>query len=245
MSTNENQIDLELYIIRHGQTFGNLGGNHEPLSELDQKDVPLTPMGLRMAELLGERFNSYPFDKLYSSGLRRAMMTADEIAKRQPEQSGAKNITILPLLSENGGREEEYAGLSFDEEKRFFPRAELADGFSKDGRMISFTAGWSDAMQLERAKKVIEYIKAHHSGGQKIAITAHAAFNTFLCLQLMGLDPEAVTFDPHFLNTGVTKFYIFKKGTGRYGIDVVLAYLNDLSHLYNEFPEYSLDPCFF
>lgn len=244
MDKNTNVIDLELYIIRHGQTFGNLGQKMEGFSELDMKDVPLTPNGQRMAELLGERFKNYPFDAVYSSGLRRAMMTATELVKRQPE-NGSHEIKILPLLSENGGKEEEYPGLSFAEAKEHFPFAALADGYTENDRMISFTAGWNDAQQLERAKKVVSYIKSHHGNGEKVAITAHAAFNTFLCLALMGLDPEAVTFDPHFLNTGVTKFYLFKKGTGRYGIDVVLAYLNDLSHLYNEFPEYSLDPCFF
>ncbi|MBQ8210176.1 MAG: histidine phosphatase family protein [Clostridia bacterium] len=244
MDKNTNVIDLELYIIRHGQTFGNLGKKMEGFSELDMMDAPLTPKGQRMAELLGERFKSYPFDAVYSSGLRRAMMTATEIIKRQPE-NGSHEIKILPLLSENGGKEEEYTGLTFAQEKEYFPFATLADGYTENDRMISFTSGWNDAQQLERAKKVISHIRAHHGNGEKVAITAHAAFNTFLCHAIMGLDPEAVIFDPHFLNTGVTKFYFFKEGTGRYGIDVVLAYLNDLSHLYNEFPEYSLDPCFF
>lgn len=242
MATNE--IDLELYIIRHSQTFGNLGKKMEGLSDFDYKDVPLTPKGQRMAELLGERFVNYPFDALYSSGMRRALQTSDEIAKRQPE-NGAREIKILPLLSENGGREEEWPGMSFAQAKEMFPRATLAEGYTEKDRLISFTAGWSDAQQLERAKKAITYIREHHGNGQKVAITAHAAFNTFLCHHIMGLDPDAVIFDPHFLNTGVTKFYFFKEGTGRYGIDVVLAYLNDLSHLYGEFPEYSLDPCFF
>ena len=244
MDKNTNVIDLELYIIRHGQTFGNLGKAMEGFSELDMNDVPLTPDGHRMAELLGERFAKYPFDAVYSSGYRRAMMTATEIIKRQPD-NGAKEIKILPLLSENGGDEAKYPGLSFAQEKEHFPFAALAEGYTENDRMISFTSGWNDTQQLERAKKVVDYIKAHHGNGEKVAITAHAAFNTFLCHAIMGLDPEAVTFDPHFLNTGVTKFYFFKEGTGRYGIDVVLAYLNDLSHLHNEFPRYSLDPCFF
>ncbi len=244
MAVNNSDIDLELYIIRHGQTFGNLGKQMEGFSELDMHDAPLTPMGKRMAELLGERFENYAFDAVYSSGLRRALQTATEIVKRQPE-NGAHEIKILPLLSENGGKEEEYPGLTFSQAKEFFPHATLADGYTENDRMISFTSGWNDAQQLERAKKAIAHIRAHHGNGEKVAITAHAAFNTFLCHALMGLDPEAVIFDPHFLNTGVTKFYLFKEGTGRYGIDVVLACLNDLSHLYSEFPEYIQEPCFF
>ena len=239
-----NEIDLELYIIRHSQTFGNLGKSMEGLSDFDYKDVPLTPKGQRMAELLGERFRNYAFDEIYVSGMRRALQTATEITKRQPE-NGVHQIKIHPLLSENGGNEEFWPGMSFEQAKELFPHVTMADGYSESDRLISFTAGWSDAQQLERAKKAITYVRDHHGNGQKVAIVAHAAFNTFLCHHIMGLDPDAVIFDPHFLNTGVTKFYFFKKGTGRYGIDTVLAYLNDLSHLYNEFPEYSLEPCFF
>ena len=44
MSTATNEIELELYIIRHGQTFGNLGKTMDNFSELDRNDVLLTEM---------------------------------------------------------------------------------------------------------------------------------------------------------------------------------------------------------
>lgn len=244
MSTNTNELDLELYIIRHGQTFGNLGKSMNETSYLDRYDVPLTPKGQRQAELLGERFRNYPFDAVFASGLRRAMNTASEIVKRQPE-NGFHNFKLLPLLSENGGKEEEYPGLTFAQAKEMFPYATLADGYTENDRMISFTSGWDDYQQLERAQKVLEHIRSRYKDGAKVAVVAHAAFNTFLFHAALGLDPTKVTFDPHFLNTGVTKIIFFKEGTGRYDIDVQLVYQNDLSHLYSEFPEYGLEPCFF
>lgn len=244
MSGNSNVIELELYIIRHGQTFGNLGKSPEGMSYTDIHDPILTPKGQNQAEKLGERFKNYPFDAVYASGLRRAMQTATEIIKRQPE-NGAKNIIVHPLLSENGGVEEQYTGLSFAQAEEMFPIVTLADGFDKDGRIISFTKGWSDSQQLERAEKVLSHIRSRYKDGSKVAVVAHAAFNTFLFHSALGLDPEKVIFDPHFLNTGVTKIVFFREGTGRYNIDVQLVYQNDLSHLYADYPDYGLEPCYF
>ncbi len=244
MSKSTNEIELELYLIRHGQTFGNLGTGMEGLNDLDKFDVPLTPKGQHQAELLGERFKNYPFDAVFASGLRRAMNTASEIVKKQPE-NGSHSVIVHPLLSENGGVEEEYQGLAYSQAKEMFPLITLAEGFDENGRIISFTKGWSDAEQLSRAEKVLEHIKSRYKNGAKVAVVAHAAFNTFLFHSALGLDPEKVIFDPHFLNTGVTKIVFFKEGTGRYGIDVQLVYQNDLSHLYADYPEYGLEPCYF
>ena len=244
MSEKTNEIELELYIIRHGQTFGNLGKSTEGVSFADIHDPVLTPKGQRQAQLLGERFRNYPFDAIYASGLRRAMHTATFVAENQPEK-GCQTIVLHPLLSENGGKEEDYTGLTFAQAKEMFPRITLAEGYTENDRMISFTSGWDDYRQLERAEKVLEYIKNRHKNGAKVAVVAHAAFNTFLFLSSLGLDPTKLIFDPHFLNTGVTKIVFFKKGTGRYNMDVQLVYQNDLSHLYADFPEYGLEPCYF
>ncbi len=244
MSEKTNEIDLELYIIRHGQTYGNLGKSMDGFSELDKNDVPLTEKGQRQAQLLGERFRNYPFDAIFASGLRRAMHTATFIAENQPE-NGSHNIILHPLLSENGGKEDIYTGLTFAEAKEMFPRITLAEGYTENDRMISFTSGWDDYRQLERAEKVLRFIRSRYKDGKKVAVVAHAAFNTFLFHSALGLDPTKLIFDPHFLNTGVTKIVFFKKGTGRYDMDVQLVYQNDLSHLYADFPEYGLEPCYF
>ena len=244
MSVKTNEIDLELYIIRHGQTYGNLGKSTEGVSIADIHDPALTPKGQRQAQLLGERFRNYPFDAIFASGLRRAMHTATFVAENQPG-NGCHNIIVHPLLSENGGKEEDYTGLTFAQAKEMFPGIRLADGYSENDRIISFTSGWDDYRQLDRAQKVIEHIRSRYNNGAKVAVVAHAAFNTFLFLSSLGLDPTKLIFDPHFLNTGVTKIVFFKEGTGRYDLDVQLVYQNDLSHLYSEFPEYGLEPCYF
>ena len=214
MSTNTNELELELYIIRHGQTAGNLGLDRSNESYEDQHDPLLTEKGKHQVELLGKRFAKYPFDAVYASGLRRTIMTATEIIKRQPE-NGAREIKILPVLTENGVGPE-YNGFSFEELKKQFPYASLADGIKETDRMICHTKGWDDKQNEARAKTVIKYLRDRYKNGEKVAVTAHAAFNTFLVHASLGLDPTKVIFDPHFLNTGVTKIAFFKEGTGRY-----------------------------
>ena len=243
MSTNTNEPELELYIIRHGQTYGNLGLERNNVSAEDLYDSLLTEKGMHQAELLGKRFRQYPFDAVYASGLRRTLMTASEIINYQPE-NGAKEIKILPLLTECN-MSHDYAGYDFASLKKSFPCAVLADGVKETDSMVCHTSGWDDKQQEERAKKIIGYLRDRYKNGEKVAVTAHAAFNTFLVHASLGLDPTKVIFDPHFLNTGVTKIVFFKPGTGRYGIDIQLVYLNDLSHLYADYPEYGLEQCYF
>ncbi len=242
MSAKTCEIAMELYIIRHGQTYGNVGETPENPDEYDDHDPRLTKTGLHQAELVGQRFSGYPFDAVYSSGLRRAMMTATEIVKRQPED-GAHEIKILPILSECG-MADDYKGLTFEQEKAMFPYASLADGVKEDDILVYYTAGWNDSQQNERAKQVIQYLRDHYKNGEKIAVTAHAAFNTFLVLAALRLDPTKVEFDPHFINSGVTKIVFFKDGTGRFDLDIQLVYLNDLSHLYKDYPELGLEQCY-
>ncbi len=242
MAQGDNIIDLELYLIRHGQTWGNVGKKPAHETELDRKDVDLTPDGYRMAALLGERFETYPFDAVYASCLRRAVLTANAIVTRQPAD-GAKSVLLHPILTECGAGDD-FEGLTLDEIRQFAPAAEPADGVDLSGPRVYPTKGWDDLRQLARAQETLAYLRARHHGGQKIAVVAHAAFNTFLFHAALGLDPTKVTFDPHFINTGVTKIVFFEPGTGRYGLDTLLIYSNDLSHLQRDYPELALYPTY-
>ena len=242
MAQGDNVIDLELYLIRHGQTWGNVGKMPERETELDRLDVDLTPDGYKMARLLGERFASYPFDAVYASWLRRAVVTANELVTRQPAD-GAREISLHPIFTECGAGDD-FEGLPLDVIRTFAPSAKPADGVDPEKSRVFPTRGWTDAQQLERAKEALAYLRSRHHGGQKIAVVAHAAFNTFLFHAALGLDPEKVSFDPHFINTGVTKLVFFEPGTGRYGLDTLLVYSNDLSHLQRDYPELALYPTY-
>ena len=65
---------MELYIIRHGETYWN----HEHRIQ-GRSDVPLNENGRALAGKTGEALEQTPFDVIYSSPLIRAYETANLI----------------------------------------------------------------------------------------------------------------------------------------------------------------------
>lgn len=68
----------ELCLVRHGQQA--IPGGQGPFG--DAIDPPLSEIGLRQADLVGQRFANERVDAVYSSTLLRAYTTGSEIARR-------------------------------------------------------------------------------------------------------------------------------------------------------------------
>ena len=100
---------MYIYIIRHGETYGNLNG--DGFAETD-----LTPNGMRQIAFLGKRFCKDNIDRIYSSPLKRALKTANAIKSFHPETP----FTIDSLLLEKGTAPD-YMGLPDDEIKKLCP----------------------------------------------------------------------------------------------------------------------------
>ena len=79
---------MNLYLIRHGQSYMNLNNLHSGWSML-----PLTEKGFEDAKRAGEKLKSIPFDRIYSSDLTRAVQTC------QTALPGTEPIK-LPLIRE-------------------------------------------------------------------------------------------------------------------------------------------------
>lgn len=220
-------IELELYIIRHGQSQGNIERVTDGLSHEELHDPRLTELGKKQAVACGERFKNTEFDAVYSSALLRAVETATEIIKKQPTE---KCLKVLPYLTE-AGVSEEYSHSSFTEINKINKNAYLAEDIDPTKSLFYYNKTSDEADLFERAEKAIEYIKSHQREGEKIAIVSHAAFITYLVFSLMGYKEACPLFDLDFKNTGVTKVTIYKKGTNKFG-DIVFEFINDTSHLF-------------
>ncbi len=85
---------MDLYIIRHGESQGNVG--------LDVEDPHLTELGQKQSELLALRLRNIKFDVVLSSPLTRAVQTATPLAELQQ-----KEITVIHNLHEVGAYGEE------------------------------------------------------------------------------------------------------------------------------------------
>ena len=85
---------MDLYIIRHGESQGNIG--------LDVEDPHLTEHGKKQAELLALRLRNINFDVILSSPLTRAVQTATPLAELR-----GMPITVMHSLHEVGAFGEE------------------------------------------------------------------------------------------------------------------------------------------
>lgn len=223
--------ELELYIVRHGESKGNCG-EWQNKPDAIAEDPPLSENGERQAELLGEYWADVPFDCILTSGLHRALRTASEVASRQPE-NGAHRIEVHKIFSECEIKET-CPGRFIDEIKADYPLAVCAEGADPAERVIWHSHGASDEEHLVRGKAALKYIRERFHNGEKVMVVAHGALNTFLLYAALDL-PATNAFDPSFRNTGVTKVVFYKKGEGAYA-DIDFVYHNTAPHLVGKMP---------
>lgn len=203
---------LKLYIIRHGETFGNLNG--DGFSETD-----LTLKGERQIALLGERFKDENIDKFYVSPLVRAVKTANAVREYH------KNIPIIvdSLLLEKGTAPD-YIGLPDEEIKKLCSDAEINHRIPLGEE--------NDEKAYCRAKEIIEKIKAENDFESTVVIIAHGTFNSYLVLAALDF-PFKENFNFSHVNTGVSLVQTIKENDV---IKTKLKFLNDYSHL-DELPQ--------
>lgn len=198
---------MYLYIIRHGETYGNING--DGFTETD-----LTENGFLQAKLLGERFKDEQIDAIYTSTLIRAVKTGKEIYKYHKNV----NFNIFTTLMEKG-TDKDYIGLPDNELKQIVPEAII--------RERSPIGEENQQNALERSKKVIDTIISENSDESNVIIVAHGMFNTYLILAATGLG-LIPNFNFSQNNTGVTLIrYLYEDGIRK----TKLTYVNDCSHL--------------
>lgn len=222
--------ELELYLIRHGQSMGNAGYDKAELTLKEANDPILTPLGLQQAEKAGVSLADIRFDAVYSSALLRAVKTATEIIKKQSEELP---LNIMPQLTEVGV-DFEYNGAGMEEILEINESAVLADGFSDDCPLICHNASDDEKGLFERAKKAVDMLRNRYNKGEKVAVVCHAAIMTYLVFYIMGYKSAVPFFDINFGNTSVTKVIFYKEGTNKYG-DIVFEYINSTKHLSDKY----------
>ena len=70
-------FETTIYLVRHGETDWNLEQRYQ-----GQQDIPLNDTGIKQAIKAAENLGDNDFAALYSSDLKRAHQTAQEIAKK-------------------------------------------------------------------------------------------------------------------------------------------------------------------
>lgn len=217
-------IELELYLVRHGQSKGNVGFGDEQVTFTEMNDPRLSELGLKQAKKAGKYLSGVEFDACYSSALVRTVMTANEIMSYQKEK---KPLNVLPLVTEVAV-EEVYKGRPMEEIRTFCDSAVVAEGFSEEEGLLFYNPRENEKPIFERAVKATEYLRSRYNKGEKVLVTGHAAFGTVMIFHIMGYT-ESPVYDIEISNTGITHIIFYKKGTNRFG-DIVFETINDTKH---------------
>lgn len=234
MSREKAIIEMELYIVRHGQSCMNIKDGYgipsEELTRDQRENPPLTELGIYQAKRLGEYYCDVKFDAVYASPLRRATQTA--LYALDENDCSDKTVYTMPWLIECGVGED-YSAVTFDEiNAEFDGRIRAPEGIDVSGYLIRGD-GQNQASHRNRAESVMNYLRKRYTNGEKVMCVAHGAFNTDLFLHAIGAQ-DIRLFDPAFANTSVTKIIFYKENTGPYGFDIELCYMNSTAHLRKE-----------
>jgi alpha-ribazole phosphatase len=201
---------LELWLVRHGQT--DFSRENRFCGSIDP---PLSDIGQRMAEALGQAHGDDPWDAIYCSPSIRARQTATPLAKRAKRE----------LVLDEGLREISYGeweGMKHEEAKAKFP--EIYAYWAQDPASRGTPGGETAFMVAARAAPVIERIRGEHPKG-RVLVVAHKATLRILVCALLGMDVRLFRERIAQPVCALSRFQIKPDGTA------MLTMLGDVSHL--------------
>lgn len=161
-AVNESDQASEIYLLRHGRTELNAGGQLR-----GRLDVPLDEVGLAEAERLGELFASVPLVAVWASPLQRSMATAGAVASRR----GLPVVAAPGLADRDYG---EWAGRLESEVVGRFGSVDAAPGVEPLDAFVGRAVG-----ALERL------VDAGRAAGGPVMAVAHDAVNRAVIAHLV------------------------------------------------------------
>jgi alpha-ribazole phosphatase len=200
---------MDIYIIRHGETAFNIG---EPRFR-GREDIPLSELGLRHAEQVGNALSSIPLEIVYYSELSRAKNTAMKIFEHQKE---AKFVEEPYLMDLSFG---DWEGKTTQE---LFSHEEKELWFSNPHDFV-IPGGETFYQVLDRIHRL--FIRLRSQKENNIVLVSHGAVINLIFVYLSGTHPS------HFWNFYVKPCSISQinlKYNGRFSIER----FNDINHLH-------------
>lgn len=171
----------QFILVRHGQTGWNKVERFR-----GRADLALDEVGKRQAAAVGQRLASVPVVAVYSSPLKRALMTAEILA--QP--LGLTPQTHDGLLDIDFGL---WQGLSPEEAKTQNP--ELFTCWIERPHEVQFPQGESLEDVRSRVVTAVEHLATEHEK-ETVVLVSHVVVCRVLLLALLDLD------DSHFWQVG-------------------------------------------
>jgi len=204
-----------LYIIRHGETEWNKIGRYQGIT-----DVPLNDNGIAQAKACANALKNVHFDRILSSDLSRALVTAEMIR-------GNRNIdiTIDPRMREIDFGD--WEKLLFSEIEERWPG--LIDQMYRRPDIVKVPNGESFQEVQDRAWSAVSDFLNENNEDETILITCHGGtIRTILCKLLDISISHCWNFSQG--NTAINR--VFYNGMGESDHNI-LNLLNDTAHVDN------------
>lgn len=164
-----------LIIVRHGQTAWNEGEGERLRG---RADLDLDEAGLRQAVAAATRLTKWEVAAVYSSPLRRAMRTAETLAKPR----GLQVQPLEGLIDIDYGR---WQGLSLREAEADDP--ELYTLWLDNPHLVTFPGGEGLEQVRSRATAAVETVVSRHLE-QTVVLVSHKVVCKVLLCHLLGVD---------------------------------------------------------
>ena len=197
-----------LLLVRHGITEFNSSRRF-----MGYSDIELSATGYRQVERLRDRLVDDKIDAVYSSDLRRALVTAEVISSEHK-----MDIVTCPELREvNYGNVE---GLTFEEIRRLYP--EVAESVANFSLRLEFPGGEGFLEFIERTSKFLDRLNSH-TPSETVLIVSHSGPLRVLVCHLLGIDQS------HWRQIRLDNASLSIVET--YPQRVILSLLNGVSHV--------------
>ncbi len=160
-------VPLYLYLIRHGETDWNAQGRVQGAT-----DIELNRRGRLQARAISRMLRAEPLQALYASPLKRALGTAELIARPH----GLPVIKLSGLSELDQG---ELEGLTFEElDNRYGP---FMEAWRERPGKVRLPGGETMAELQERAWEALERIREENPEGKVVAVSHNLAIRSLIC----------------------------------------------------------------
>ncbi len=160
---------IKLILIRHPETDWNKQKRY-----MGSADIPLNNKGKKQARIISGYFKNKNISVIYSSKLKRALETAELIAK--PHNLKVKQDERLNEIDFG-----EWEGLTFEQIKKKYPG--LAREYLSKPQNIKIPGGESFSEFKNRIKASLEEILVQEEGD--VAIVSHGGVNKVIICELL------------------------------------------------------------
>jgi alpha-ribazole phosphatase len=200
-----------LLLVRHGEPEMN-----SPARYWGNTDIALSEIGLRQAERLRDCLAKENIDRIYSSDLKRALVTAEIIASHH----GLEIVACPELREIDFGCIE---GLTFDQISKSYP--EIVRLWMECSTRLRYPDGESIDELEERVGRFRKRLESH-SREETVLVVAHNGILRTLVCQILDMDAE----QRWQMQLDLASLSIIETQPG----GGVMTRLNDISHLAKE-----------